>query len=208
MPSSAEPLDRRQSASYEPVVIAGFQDALVALATDRALRRRFAMDGEAALAAFALEPRAKAALLAIPFEALDRYASSLEVKRWDEVARVVRHTLKIVPGLPQLYRAWLGAHPAPAVDGVQPPGVAEALRAMPAMRAALATDEHAVYVADLYTYETFASARLADVPRGFASRFALHAIVRELDAGVIPIDPDPAPYVYRFEPDRIRWRPA
>ena len=188
-------------------MLARFQDALVALAIDRALRRRFEREPDAALASFALEPRAKAALVAIPLPHLDRYASSLEIKRWGEVARVVPRTLKIAPALPRLYRAWLGAHPAPLTDHVQSPGVAEALRALPAMRAQLATDEHAVYAADLYAYETHAAAARSDgVPRTFASRFALHAIARELDAGVIPIDPDPAPHAYRFERDRIQRR--
>jgi hypothetical protein len=187
-------------------VIVGFQDALVALATDRALRRQFVADGEAALARFGLDPRAKAALLAIPFEHIERYASSLELKRWGEVARVVPRTLKIAPSLATTYRAWLGTHPAPVIDGVLSPGAAEALRALPAMRAALAGDEHAVYAADLYTYETYAAARMDGVPREFISRFAIHAIARELDGGMIPIDSDPAPHAYRFERERIRWR--
>jgi hypothetical protein len=184
-------------------VIVGFQDALVALATDRALRRRFVAEGESALASFQLEPRAKAALLAIPFDHIERYASSLEAKRWGEVARVVPRTLKVAPSLPGLYRAWLGTHPAPVTDNVLSPGAAEALRALPAMRKALATDEHAVYTADLYTYETYAAVR---GNRELVSRFALHVIARELDTGVIPIDPDPAPHAYRFERERIRWR--
>lgn len=188
-------------------MIAGFQDALVALATDRALRRRFAREPDTALAGFALEARAAAALRAIPLPALERYASSLEAKRWGEVARVVPRTLKISRSLPRRYRAWLGAHPAPLTDHVQSPGVAEALRALSAMRRALADDGEAVYAADLFAYETCAAASRTDgVARTLASRFALHAIAHDLDAGVIPMDPDPTPHAYRFERDRILRR--
>jgi hypothetical protein len=188
-------------------VIARFQEALVALATDRALRRRFAREPDAALASFALDPRARAALLAIPFDALERYASSLENKRWGEVARVVPRTLKIAPSLRRSYCTWLGGHPAPAEDHVQSPGVSEALRALPALRAALSNDGEAVYAAGLYEYEALAAASRTDgAPRTLASRFALHDIARALDGGTIPIDPDLAPHAYRFERARILRR--
>jgi len=190
-------------------VLASLQEVIVAVATDRAVRRRFARDRDAVLASYELGARELAALRALPIEAIDRYAASLELKRWGELGRVVPRTLRVVPTLPQIYRRWLGAHPAPARFTVLSPGASEGLRALGELRAALADDRHADYAADLVTYEVLAAASREDgEPRGFTSRFAIHEVARAIDRGGIPIDPDPAPHAYRFARERVQWRPA
>jgi len=188
-------------------VLAALQDVLVAVATDRAARRRFARDREAVLAGYELGERELAALRALPLAAIERYAASLELKRWGELARVVPRTLRIAPSLPAIYRRWLGEHPAPAEDGVLSPGAREGLRALGELRAALADDRHADYAADLVTYEVLGAATREDgVARGFTARFAVHDLARSIDRGLVPIDPEPAPHDYRFARARVAWR--
>lgn len=188
-------------------MIGAFQDALVALATHRSLRKQFQVEPQAALASFQLSARETSALIAIPFAELDRYAKSLEHKRWREVARVIPRTLKIAPSLAARYRDWLSVNPAPAVDTVLSPGVLEALRAMQPMYAALSSDGDASYAPELFAYEVYEAASRSDgIVRMLCSRFALHEIVRELSAGTIPIDPDLSPHTYRFERYQVRHR--
>src|SRR5262249_9508934 len=116
------------------LVLSAFEDAYVALLADAGLRERFRRAGVAALSAFALSPREQATLERLPLAALDRCAASLVDKRWREVARVVPLTLRIAPRLERFYRTWVSFHPARATDTVLAPGVAEGLRALPALR--------------------------------------------------------------------------
>ena len=115
-------------------MLVGFQDAFVALAADLALRRRFAADPDGALAGHDLDARERAALRAIPREALERFARALVAKRWHELARVVPLTLRVAPALAAHHRAWALVNPARAGEAILPPGVAEALRAEAARR--------------------------------------------------------------------------
>ena len=153
----------------------GFQDAFVALVADGALRRRYAADPDAALDAYRLDGRARAALRAIPVETLDKLARSLVAKRWHELARVVPLTRRVSPRLRAHHRAWALEHPARARDTTLPPGVAEALRAETALRDALAADEgEAPYAADLWMLEVRrAAARVGEPVPELASRFSI-----------------------------------
>ena len=180
-------------------MLAGFQDAFVALAADADLRHRFRTDAKAALADFELTPREHAALVAIPLPALERYARSLVAKRWSEVSRVTPLTLRVAPGLGATYRAWAAITPARAIDTLLSPGVAEALRAHDAIRAALAHPAEASYAADLWSFEVLRAASRGDGEiRTFASRFAIQAIAAEVERGLLPIDPDLQPTTVRF----------
>lgn len=190
-------------------MLSAFQDAFVALAADAKLRRAFAADPAAALEPFALEPRERAALVAIPGQLLDRYAASLIAKRWGEVARVVPLTLRISPKLGARYRAWLAGDPARALDTVLSPGVAEALRALAALRRALADDPgEAVYSPDLLAFEVLRRAATGDgAARFLTSRYRIHEIAADIERGVIPMDPDLRTTEVRFDRGGIRWRP-
>jgi hypothetical protein len=191
-------------------MIAALHDAFVALATDAALRRRFAADPDAALARFALGPAERAALCGIEPTALDRYARSLVAKRWGEVARVVPLALRVAPSLPDRYHTWALGHPAPVAETVLSPGIAEALRALPALHAELAPDEReAPYAADLYAFEVLRAASRGDgIVRTLTTRFELHAIADDLGRGLVPVDPDQVRTIYRFDRERVARRPA
>ncbi len=184
-------------------MIAGFQDAFVALCTDVRLRR----DREAALARFQLDDRERAALRAIPADALDRYARSLVAKRWGELARVLPLTLRVAPRLRERYTRWALGHPAAALDTVLAPGVVEALRApLPAL---LCDEAEPPYVAELAQFEALRAASRADGHvRAQKAQFAIHAIADDVARGLLPIDPGRSPTELRFERDRVRWRAA
>jgi hypothetical protein len=187
------------------------QDALAALATDARVRERFARDPASTLSALGdLAPRERAALLALPPVAIDRYARSLVAKRWHEVARVMPLTLRIAPNVEARYRAWVAVNPARAIDTVLSPGAAEAFRALVPLRAALLDDDGAAtYAADLLAFEVLgACARGDGEVRTLRSRFAVHAIARDLRRGLIPIDPTPVTTDYRFDRAGVKWRGA
>jgi hypothetical protein len=189
-------------------MLAAFQEAFVSLAADACLRRRFAAEPEAALQAFELAEPERAALRAIGLERLERFARALVSKRWGELARIVPLTLRVSPSLPRRYRAWALEQPALAVDGVLSPGVAEGLRALPALHASLVSDEReASYAADLLAFELLAAASRGDAePRGLNSRFALAAIAADVRRGLLPVDPEPRATELRFERERVHWR--
>ena len=175
------------------------QNAFVALATDASLRRAFAQDRDAALAKFAIDATERAALRALPIEALERYARSLVEKRWGELARVVPLTAKVAPSLRDKYRAWALEHPAVVRDSVLSPGAIEAQRALIAMRSALSDEAEAVYAADLYAFETLGAASRCDgMTRGMHSEFAIQDIAAEVARGLVPIDPDRCPTELTF----------
>jgi hypothetical protein len=191
-------------------MLAGFQDAFVALAADARLRRRFAAAPEAVLGEFELDAAERAALGAIPPSHLERFARSLVAKRWGELARVVRLTLRVAPSVGRRYHAWALEHPAPVVDQVLAPGVAEALRALPSLHQALARDEgEAAYAADLLGFEVRRAASRGDgAAREMTSHFPIHQIAADVARGLLPTDPRPAPTALRFEAARVRWRRA
>jgi len=188
----------------------GLQDALVALAADRRLRERFLRDRDEALHDFALEPRERAALSLMPADALCRFAASLVAKRWNEVRRVIPLSLNVCPSLERRYRDWLALHPAPAADCVLSPGLAEALRALPALTAELTRDTgETEYAAHLLAWEVLAGcSRVDGLARKLRSRFAVHAIAESLRARLVPIDPEPAPTIYQFTRTGVRWHTA
>ncbi|MEO8183184.1 MAG: hypothetical protein ABI895_30500 [Deltaproteobacteria bacterium] len=191
-------------------MLAAFQEALVSLAADAGMRRRFATDPEAALQPFVLGVAERAALCAIPVERLERFARALVSKRWGDLARVVPLTLRVSPSLPRRYRAWALEQPATAVHGVLCPGAAEGLRALSALHASLANDEReARYAADLFAFEVLGAASRGDgEPRGLNSRFALVAIADDVRRGLLPVDPEARATELRFERARVYWRPA
>ena len=188
-------------------MLVGFQDAFVALAADAALRRRLRTDPDSALAGFELDSRERAALTAIPIDALDRYGRSLIAKRWGEVARVVPLVQRVAPNLGDHYRAWACVTPARVTAMTLSPGVGEALRALGAVRAALGHPAEASYAADLWSFEVLRAASRGDgEPRTLSSRFAIHEVAAEVERGLLPIDPAPTPTEVRCERDRIHWR--
>ncbi|HLK92242.1 MAG TPA: hypothetical protein VKZ18_20275 [Polyangia bacterium] len=137
-----------------------------------------------------------------------RYARGLRAKRWGEVARALPLSVRAVAGLEARYLAWLAAHPAPACDGVLPPGLAEALRALSDLAGALAADPgEAAWAGELYAFEVLRGCARADgARRQLRAGHAVHDIARELGAGLVPIDPPAAPHLYLFEEDRTRIR--
>ena len=191
-------------------MLAAFQEALVSLAADARLRRRFAANPRAALLPFALAAPERAALCAIPVERLERFARALVSKRWGELARLLPLTLRVSPGLARRYRAWALECPVLARDGLFSPGAAEGLRALPALHASLVNDpREACYAADLFAFEVLGAASRGDGERrGLKSRFALAAIAEDVRRGLLPVDPEPRATELGFERDRVRWRPA
>jgi len=180
-------------------VLAAFQDAFVALVTEP----------KCDLERFELEPHELAALRAIPREELERYARSLVEKRWGELQRVVALTARVAPSLGDRYRAWARVHPARVREDVLSPGAAEAVRALPAMRAALTDEAEAAYAGELFEFETLRAASRCDgVPRRLRARFAIHAIADDVARGLIPVDPERAPTEYVFGRERVHWRRA
>ena len=172
--------------------LAALQDALAELVTS---------DDRAAI---------PGALAALSETDLRRYARGLRQKRGAEVAATVPLAARVIPDLKARYDAWLRAHPPTARDSLLSPGAAEALRALPGLADALARDaEQAPYAAELLAFEVLAACSRADgTVRTLRARYALHAIVAELRAGLIPVDPPSEPHVYRFERAGPRHRRA
>jgi hypothetical protein len=178
-------------------VLAAFQDAFVALVTEP----------RCDLGRFELEPHELAALRAIPAAELARYARSLIEKRWGELQRVVALTARVAPSLGDRYRRWAHENPARVREDVLSPGAAEALRALPSLRAALADEAEAAYASELYEFETLRAASRCDgVPRRLRAAHAIHAIADDIARGLVPIDPDRAAHEYVFGRDRVHWR--
>ena len=189
---------------------ASLEDALVRVATDAVLRRGVIAGDPEARGSLGLEASALSALLGIPEQALERFASALLSKRWQEFLAVVPLTLRACPSLGVRYRCWLGAHPARLSNGLLAPGEAEALRALPALSAELHADEaEAPWVADVLAWEAFFAASRRDrEPRFLRSRWALHAVIDDLRQGLLPLDPSSCREWIRFDRDGARWRRA
>lgn len=187
---------------------AALQEALCALVTDGGLRRRWHLDGSAALDGFALEADEMAALAAIAPEALDRYAGSLLAKRTEEFARAVPLSCRVAPSLPGRYRALLGSHPSPLDDSVLGPGHQEALRLLAPLRRALESDEgEAPWAGDLLVVEVLRGASRSDGEvRTAALRHQLRPVLADLAGGRIPIDVEEAALEVRSDRAGLRWR--
>jgi hypothetical protein len=186
----------------------GFHDALVALACDTTLRESFERQGPRLLDRFGLDARAERALLAIPLAALSRYGESLLAKRKDEFARVIPITRMVCPSVVSRYASWLSRHPAEPIDSVLGPGEREALRALEFLRGEIArAPEEAPYAADVLTHEVLRVCSLRDGRRRLLrTRFALPAILADLNAGLVPTDPDEQPHELIYDGPRVRFR--
>jgi len=151
-------------------------------------------------------PEVGGALGALDAAAVLRYARGLRHKRWDDVRATVPLSTRISPTLGARYQAWLAAHPPAAQDTVLPPGAAEALRALPALTHDLADDPgEASWAADLLAFETLrACARADGQPRTLHTQVAVHQLVDELHAGLLPVDPPRDPHRYAFEGASVR----
>lgn len=190
---------------------AAFQRAFVALASDARMRARFAADPTELLRRFELDDRAARALRGIDPAALARYATSLLARRWRGLRDTAPLTARIYVGLGGTYRAWAERNPDPGETNLLlSPGAAEGLRALPALRAAIAADDLApTYTPDLLTFEIYQAASRRDgAVRELCARFALHEIVADLQRDLLPTDPAPTPTRFRFEAHRTRWKAA
>ena len=137
-----------------------------------------------------------------------RYARGLRRKRWQEVARSLPLSARVIVGLEARYDRWLCAHPPVACDGVLPPGLAEASRALADLTRGLGADPgEASWAADLLAFEVAAGCARADGGRReLRARHAVHEIAAELRVGLVPVDPPLAPHAYVFEGSAMRWR--
>ncbi|NVB81217.1 MAG: hypothetical protein HOV81_22670 [Kofleriaceae bacterium] len=188
-------------------MLVDFQNAFVRIVTDARSRQRFFRDPDELLADFSLGEQERAALRALPRDAIERYAHSLVAKRWDQVQRIVPLTLRVCPHLGVEYRAWALEHPARVSEMRLSPGAAEALRAHDALRSVLDDESQASYAADLWSFEVLRAAARGDgQARTLASRFPIVEIAREIESGLLPIDPAPDATEVVFDGPRVRWR--
>jgi hypothetical protein len=185
-----------------------FQNAFVRLVADARVRRTFYRDPHRVLDQFRLGTAERAALFALPHAALERYAQSLAAKRWGQVARVVPLTLRVSPRLGSHYRAWALEHPATATESHLPPGVEEGLRAHDHLRQVLSDEREASYAPDLCSFEILRAATRGDgAARTFVSGFDVVEIAREVERGLLPIEPERRDLEVLLERARVRWRP-
>jgi len=188
-------------------LLANLQDALAAIVTDGEVEEVYRRSpGEAIVAVAELDARDTIARLET-VEVL-RYARGLRRKRWDDVAATVPLSVRVIGGLEGRYRTWLQAHPPEARDTVVAVGAAEALRAL----VDLAEDLHhdpgeAPWAAELLVFEVLGACSRADgVSRGLQAQYAIHRIVEELRAGLVPIDPPLEPHAYAFGAGGVRMK--
>jgi hypothetical protein len=186
-------------------VLAAFQDTLVRLCSHRDARARFLADRAGFLAPLALDDRERNALMTLSAPRLNRYAESLLAKRAGELVRAAPHAARVARSLPRRYRTWLKTNPAPLAAAALSAGVAEGLRALPALYPALAkSDVEACYAADLLAYELFAQASREDGQlRVHVARYAVHALLPDLERGYMPIDPELCRVRYCFRPTGV-----
>ncbi|MBM3224128.1 MAG: hypothetical protein FJZ47_10030 [Candidatus Tectomicrobia bacterium] len=189
-------------------MLATWQNVLIRLVLDRSFRQQFSADPTQTLAPFALTPAGQQALLAIPYQDVERFAVSLMQKRWEQVQQVIPLSRRVCPSLQSRYCTWLGTHPAQVSHTVLDPGTAEAWRALPFLYAAVQADTaEAPYAADLLAFEVLrACARQDGQPRVLRSTFALHLLAQEIARGLLPTEPEHLPSVYRFDQRGIQWK--
>jgi hypothetical protein len=93
------------------------------------------------------------------------------------------------------------------VDTVLSPGAAEAMRALEALRGALASERYAQYAADLLVFEVFRACSRADgVERGFCSRWSIAELAEDVARGLLAVDPQEQRTQFRFDRAGARWR--
>lgn len=122
----------------------------------------------------------------------ERYRLSLLSKRAGEFRKACPLTSRLFPKVVKLYEGLVRAHPAPAVDSVLSPGVEEGLRALSALRDALSRNEALPeYLSDVLAYELLSRASREDGrERTLLSRFHLPSLARDLESGLVPLDPE------------------
>ena len=189
-------------------MLSDFQNAFVRVVADRRFRDRFLVNPTRALAAYALSATERQALCGVSGSALSRYADALLSKRVRELGKAVPFTRRVCPSLPERYRRWLAVNPAPRRVTVLPPGLAEALRGMEALREEMAHDAaEAGYAGDVFAFEVCANASRLDArERVTCSRYRLDVIFDTLRKGLLPMDPDVAPTRFVFGRDGVAWR--
>lgn len=202
-----------------PQGLIGLQNAWARLATDAGLRARFAADPVGTLCApplseLSLDFKAQSALKTLPMAHLERFAQGLLSKRAGEFRKAVPSTRQVAPEIAHWYRDWLAHHPAPAeADQRLDPGVAEGLRAMPALlerlNRAISLDEGvAAYAPCLLRFELNTTASAQDgAERIFATHHRADVLMADLRAGLASMDPDPQPGVFRCQGRKVQWRP-
>jgi hypothetical protein len=190
--------------------LAQLQEALARLVTEGALARVYERAPAEAIAAVAPDAGVREALAGLGVPDVARYARGLRRKRWEDLAATVPHSARVIGALSARYEAWLAAHPAVARDSVLPPGAAEGLRALAELTDGLSDDPgEAPWAAELLAFEVLAACSRADsVPRALEARHAVHAVIEELRAGLIPVDPPVDPHRYAFGAGGVRWRRA
>jgi hypothetical protein len=185
-----------------------FQNVFLRMVLDGDFRQQFFTSPEHTLAAFALNAVERQALQAISPRSLEQFATSLMHKRWRAVQQVMPLSLRVCPAIEQRYLQWLAAHPAPASHTALDAGQAEALRVLPHLHAGLVADEaEASYAADLLAFEVLSACSRQDGQARFLrSPFAIHLVSRDVARGLLPIDPEPLPSLYRFDRRGMQWK--
>jgi hypothetical protein len=189
-------------------MIVEFQNVLTRILADRAYREQFLRNPANALESYSLTEREREALREIPAAQVERYAASLLGKRAGEFARAVPLTRKVCPEITLRYMRWLEFNPSQQANHLLDPGLAEALRALDALRNELLADEgEAPYCADLLAYEVLFRCSSQDGEiRRLRSRYRIDLLCADIRRGLLPMDPDPAHVLYQFEESGIRWK--
>lgn len=179
------------------------------LAADASGREHYRVDPVEAAIRIGCQEGEAAAFAQLPWKDLERYAMGLVSKRWQEVRRATRLSLRVCPHIEVYYKAWIPTHPAATSRGPLLPGPREALRALNALCSAIAREPvHAPYVRGLLRFEVLGRCSRQDSQvREMVSEYAVHEMVGPLRSGIIPFDPDVCRTRYRFS-TTMEWRPA
>jgi len=179
------------------------QEHLVRLLTDASFRDA-CQRGVAA-------PDAVALCEGLPAAHLARYAEGLLRKRWRAVRGICPMSANAYPPLKHVYTAWLATHPAPAGDDLLGYGLTEALRALPALRRALADAPDApFFLKDLLAFEVLRRCTNADrQPRFLRATCRVDQLAKALrqgqDVDAVKVAKDTIQL--RFVPGRVMWKP-
>lgn len=183
-----------------------FQNALVHWVT----RAEFRARPNEFLESANLTESERGVLLALNPEEVTRYANQLLSKRSYEFQRALPLTLKVAPSIVARHRRLLARHPLKMQDTVLPPGVFQAVAFVKPLYQELALDEvEASYAADLFGYETFRIASEIDgQPRTLQLRFRIDRLIPDIDQGLIPTSPEPAPTLFRMTAHGVLGKPV
>jgi hypothetical protein len=189
--------------------LAEFQRVYVRLCADASARARWCQDAGAFLDGHpGLDARGRAALGGLDPEALERYAQGLLSKRAEEFGAHVWRSERAGAGLVGRYRRWLATNPAPPSDASLPPGLQEALRCLPWLRAELVQEGRAD-VAELVAFEVWeAASRLDGQEREMEAGERVDLRLMALGRGE-PWEQareDAARYSFRFTSRGAQWR--